>query len=65
ALIGIGISTFIVKVIAIALKSDFPVPIQGVLLGLGFSLFIGLISGFYPAIKASKIDPIKAIYYFE
>lgn len=65
ALIGIFISTFLVKLISIALKFSFPVPIEGILLGLGFSILIGIFSGLYPAIKASKIDPIKAIYYAE
>jgi len=62
---GILISMILVKIIAVALKFQFPVPIEGIALGLGFSLLIGVLSGLYPAIKASKIDPISAIYYFE
>ena len=65
ALIGIFASTFVVKIISNALKSKFSTPIEGILLGIGFSILIGFISGLYPAIKASKIDPIKAIFYFE
>ncbi len=65
ALIGILFSTLLVKIITVALKFNFPIPIEGVLLGIAFSLFIGFASGIYPAYKASKIDPIKAIYYFE
>jgi putative ABC transport system permease protein len=65
AFVGILLSTLLVKVITVALKFSFPVPIEGILLGLAFSLFIGLASGIYPAYKASKINPIKAIYYFE
>ncbi|MCF7858184.1 MAG: ABC transporter permease [Candidatus Cloacimonetes bacterium] len=65
AFIGIFFSSLLVKVIAIALKFNFPVPIEGILLGIAFSLIIGIVSGIYPAHKASKIDPIKAIYYFE
>ncbi len=65
AFVGILLSTLLVKVITLALKFSFPVPIEGILLGLAFSLFIGFASGIYPAYKASKIDPIKAIYYFE
>ncbi|MBN2461696.1 MAG: ABC transporter permease [Candidatus Cloacimonetes bacterium] len=65
AAIGIMISSLLVKVIAVALKTNFPIPLPGILLGISFSLLIGIISGFYPAWKASKIDPIKAIYYFE
>lgn len=65
ALVGIFFSTILVKIITVALKFSFPVPIEGILLGIAFSLFIGFSSGVYPAYKASKIDPIKAIYYFE
>ncbi|HHE39226.1 MAG TPA: ABC transporter permease [Candidatus Cloacimonetes bacterium] len=65
ALIGIFASTFVVQIISKALKSTFPTPIEGILLGIGFSVLIGIFSGLYPAIKASKIDPIKAIFYFE
>lgn len=65
ALVGILLSTLLVKVITIALKFSFPVPLEGILLGITFSLFIGFASGIYPAYKASKLDPIKAIYYFE
>ena len=62
---GIFFSTLLIKIVSSLIKFSFPVPIEGILLGLAFSLFIGLASGFYPAYKASKIDPIKAIYYFE
>ncbi len=65
ALIGIFTSSFLVKFIGSKMNADLPVPIQGILLGIGFSIIIGIISGLYPAIKAAKIDPIKAIYYSE
>ena len=65
AFIGIFFSSFLVKALTMALKSRFAMPVEGVLIGIAFSVFIGVISGIYPAIKASRIDPIKAIYYFE
>ncbi|MBC8384109.1 MAG: ABC transporter permease [Candidatus Cloacimonetes bacterium] len=65
AVIGILISLILVSVVAGLLKMSFPTPVLGIILGMAFSLFIGLLSGLYPAIKASKIDPIKAIFYFE
>ena len=65
AFIGIFLSSFLVKALSVALKFSFPIPIEGVLLGIGFSIFIGIASGLYPSMKASKIDPITAIYYFE
>jgi len=65
ALIGVGISSGLILIITKAIKFNFPIPMEGIFLGLGFAVLIGLISGLYPAIKASRIDPIKAIYYFE
>jgi putative ABC transport system permease protein len=65
AIIGIVISVFLVQAVSAALQTSFPLPLEGVLIGIGFALFIGIVSGLYPSIKASKIDPIKAIYYLE
>ena len=39
----------------------FQVTWDGVLLATGFSVLVGLIFGFYPAYKASKLSPMEAI----
>jgi putative ABC transport system permease protein len=51
----------------IAKGINFPLylPVQGVAVGIGFSLLVGFLSGIYPAWKATGIDPIQAIYYHE
>ncbi len=40
---------------------EFEVTWDGVLLATGFSVLVGVIFGFYPAYKASKLSPMEAI----
>ena len=35
--------------------------LDNILMGIGISLFIGTISGFWPAYSASRLDPVEAI----
>jgi putative ABC transport system permease protein len=65
ALFGIMFSSSAIMLAEKLMKMPLTIPVQGILLGIGFSIVIGIISGLYPALKASKIDPIEAIYYFD
>jgi putative ABC transport system permease protein len=62
-LIGAGLSFGLVSILATQIQYEVSVPIIGIVIGLAFAIGVGLISGIYPAYKASKINPITAIFY--
>lgn len=65
ALIGIGLASLALLGMQAAFKIPMPMPVQGMAVGMFFSILVGFISGLYPALKASNINPIQAIYYFD
>jgi putative ABC transport system permease protein len=60
-IMGIGVGNIIATLISD--KSSFIVPWAWMLMGIVVCVFVGILSGFYPAYKASKLDPIESLRY--
>ena len=58
-LLGIGLS----YIVALAMSLPFIVNVLWMVIAFVSCAILGLISGFFPALKASRTDPINALRY--
>ncbi|HEC44559.1 MAG TPA: FtsX-like permease family protein [Bacteroides sp.] len=62
-IVGIILGILIGNLVGMMLNTDFLIPWAWIILGFILCFIVGIISGYYPAQKASKLDPILALHY--
>lgn len=60
---GILLGIVIGNLLALQLGASFIVPWNWIILGFTVCVLVGMLSGYYPASKASKLDPVEALRY--
>ncbi len=58
-ILGIGLGLLVATLI----NGQFIVPVNWMILGIIVCVVVGIISGLYPALKASRLDPIESLRY--
>lgn len=56
--LGIAVGNVMARALSITV---FVMPWMWIVVGLGVCVFVGIISGYYPAKKASRLDPIESL----
>lgn len=61
--LGILLGIAIGNIISLVMGGGFIIPWLFIGLGLALCVLVGVVSGYYPAKKASKLDPVEALRY--
>jgi putative ABC transport system permease protein len=61
----IGISLGVGAAVALAWVANWPIFVDYTMVGVSFAISggVGVFFGYYPALKASRLDPIEALRY--
>lgn len=62
-IVGILLGILVGNIVTPLLGGTFLIPWTWMLLGLTLCMIVGVVSGFYPAMKAARLDPIEALRY--
>lgn len=61
--LGIFLGIAIGNLISLGMGGSFIIPWKWILSGFGVCVMVGIVSGYYPAKKASRLDPVEALRY--
>ncbi|HER09328.1 MAG TPA: ABC transporter permease [Bacteroides sp.] len=61
AVVGILLGIIIGNGVSLAIGSSFIIPWKWIILGIVLCFGVGVVSGYFPAVKASRLDPILAL----
>jgi putative ABC transport system permease protein len=62
-LMGVGIGVGIARSVSLYARWPTVVTVASIALAIGVSLAVGVLSGLYPAVRASRVQPIQALRY--
>lgn len=60
-LMGLAIVQAATMILTQVLEFELYMDITNILMGVGASIFVGIVSGFIPALRASQMDPVEAM----